>query len=129
MIYIVITIILLVAIVVLLWYFLVKKKDQAIKPPVIDNQTTEPNPTMLYNIPQSSTYYPITIDEPAIVETEYQLLKMARAPVPHPQFVFNSRLRQEGNPFVGDLKIKPRMNGVSVPLIAEPSDLQIGYFK
>lgn len=79
-------------------------------------------------MPASSYYHPVTVDEPSIIETQDKLLAMAKAPVPHPEMVFDSRLRREGNPWVGDLKIKPRTTGVYLPLNAEPADLQQGYF-
>jgi hypothetical protein len=138
MIYIIATIIIIVIIAVVAWYFLIYKKKQAtpIKKPNVPavSETlasySSPyyNTQSLSNIPQSTTFNEITVDEDPIIETEYKLLKMARAPRPQPSFVYDSNLRKQGNPFVGDLKIKPRTTGVSVPLIAEPSDLMVGYF-
>ena len=76
----------------------------------------------------SSYYNPINVYEPTAIQTEQQLLRMARSRPPQPEFIYDSKLRRDGNPFVGDLVIKPRQYGVNVPLAAEPSDLQNGYF-
>jgi hypothetical protein len=80
-------------------------------------------------MPKSSYYHPITTNIPSVVETEDKLLKMALKPRLHPQPIFSSHLRSlGGNPIVGDVIIKPRRSGVSIPLQAQPDDLAIGYF-
>lgn len=78
---------------------------------------------------ESSYYHPLTSDQPSIVETENKLLAMNRKTPPHPQFIFNSILRDNGNPIAGDLVIVPRETGISVPLNGTPDDLQAGYFR
>lgn len=146
MIYIIATIVLIVIVSILVWYFFLYNKKPKEPPVIEDDKNKKPDENgngvpanglyttygtpkdRLAGIPQSSTYNEITIDQNPVVETEYRLLRMAREPRPQPTFVYQSKLRDQGNPFVGDLKIKPRMNGVSKPLIAEPSDLRFGYF-
>ena len=141
----------IIIIAVLIWYFVFHKTKKPVKPvvpayapvsyapkvrtlkPLLPKVSSPPisNPSFVdrnNGISQSSYFSPITVDEPSVVDTEQKLLKMARAPIPHPQMVFSSNLRNNGNPFIGDLIIKPRNSGVSIPLNDSPNELQVGYF-
>jgi hypothetical protein len=124
MIYFIIVLILIVVLALLVWK---NPKKESLRTRIVD-RVYDMVKRQYSAMPESSYYHPISVDLPSVVETEDKLLAMARNPAPHPQFVFNSRLRSEGNPIVGDLKIVPRKDGVYVPLIAEPADLQVGYF-
>lgn len=143
MIYILITAIVLIIIAVLVWYYGFKKSEPETKPirslrssklnvrsPIMRREVESGmGNDMESGMPQSLVPRPpFIVDEDPIVITEKRLLSMARAPVPYREHSYNSRLRSQGNPFVGDLVITPRLNGVNVPLNAEPTDLQVGYF-
>ena len=82
----------------------------------------------LNGMPESHVTRQVGSDTDVVVETEKKLLNMARAPQPYPQYSTISRGARLGNPFTGDLIIRPREKGISLPYNAEPSDLQRGFF-
>jgi hypothetical protein len=137
MLYIIITAIVLVIVALLVWYYGFRSTGitpspsrNNIKKVSFNNTSVYPNKLLSTDgMPQSlAPRSSFVIDESPIVETEHRLLQIARAPAVHPEYSTNSVLRQSGNPFVGDIVIKPRTEGVSIPKIASPSDLQQGYF-
>lgn len=68
----------------------------------------------------------MTFSEGTVV-TERKLLEMSKMRAPHPKQVFTqSRLQKDANPFIGDLKIQPRTDGIQVPYITEVDTLMRG---
>ena len=136
MIYILIALALTILIAVLVWYFLIREKDETkvIKAHSGFNNNYRKYPTnsletaQWNGIPEPSTFLDITSDEPSVAKTERIMLDMARSEPPHPSYVYQSRGSKAGDPFRGDLVIRPRSNGISLPYNAEPSDLRQGYF-
>lgn len=149
MIYILIALALTILIAGLVWYFLIREKnntrvikahhnDRVLNDRVLNDHISNDNhrqsqdnvlDTAQWNgVPEPSTFLDVTADESAIAKTERIMLDMARSEPPHPHYVFQSRGAEAGDPFRGDLVIKPRTTGIYLPYNAEPSDLRLGYF-
>lgn len=144
MIYILIALALTILIVGIVWYFLIREKDKTEETRVIKANSGSNNhvsnnhyrqspdnvldTTQWNGVPEPSTFLDVTADESAIAKTERIMLNMARSEPPHPHYVSQSRGAESGDPFRGDLVIKPRTTGIYLPYNAEPSDLRLGYF-
>ena len=147
MLYVVIGIIVLVIIAILLWVFLGKKDSrtfylknnrmmnhtpiQTITTTIQKNSySTMRNDHMMKenDFPISTYHHPMNVNEPSVVQTEHILLDMNRKVPSTPTHDVFSDLKSDGNPWIGDLPIKPRTTGINVPLSADVRDLNSGYF-
>lgn len=119
----IVIIVILVVVGVLVWYFTRKPKT----PEPVSFYSQQSQCVSNDGMSVSTFERPITTT-PGTIETEQKLLEIAKRHPPHPQVTFQSRLRRDGNPLIGDLKIVPRTTGLYVPLNADPDDLNVGYF-